>query len=174
MDEDDELIIHNENTSKNGQFHAYSCSINWSISSQTCYLTIPWRRHQMETFSALLAICAGNSPVPGEFPTQRPVTRSFNVFFDLHLNKRLSKQSCAWWFEMLSHPLWRHRNAVKAFEHGTGHLCWTEWFQWVIYMRFSKNAKRKKNKNKNKTPWSNNMFSITQNDGLTHSHKQAP
>ena len=35
----------------------------------------PWWRHQMETFSALLAICAGNSPVPGEFPTQRPVTR---------------------------------------------------------------------------------------------------
>ena len=36
----------------------------------------PWWRHQMETFSALLAICAGNSPVPGEFPTQRPVTRA--------------------------------------------------------------------------------------------------
>ena len=46
----------------------------------------------METFSALLAICAGNSPVPGEFPTQRPVTRSFDVFFDLRPNKRLSKQ----------------------------------------------------------------------------------
>ena len=43
----------------------------------------------METFSALLAICAGNSPVTGEFPTQRPVTRSFDVFFDLRLNKRL-------------------------------------------------------------------------------------
>ena len=38
-----------------------------------------WWRHQMETFSALLAICAGNSPVPGEFPTQRPVTQSFDV-----------------------------------------------------------------------------------------------
>ena len=37
----------------------------------------------METFSALLAICAGNSPLPGEFPAQRPVTRSFDVFFDL-------------------------------------------------------------------------------------------
>ena len=47
----------------------------------------------METFSALLAICAGNSPVPGEFPAQRPVTRSFDVYFDLRLNKRLSKQS---------------------------------------------------------------------------------
>ena len=45
----------------------------------------------METFSALLAFCAGNSPVPGEFPAQRPVTRSFYVFFDLRLNKRLSR-----------------------------------------------------------------------------------
>ena len=40
----------------------------------------------METFSALLAICAGNSSVPGEFSTQRPVTRSFDVFFNLRLN----------------------------------------------------------------------------------------
>ena len=64
----------------------------------------------METFSALLAICAGNSPVPGEFPTQRPVTRSFDVYFDLRPNKRLSKQSWGWWFETLSCSLWRHRN----------------------------------------------------------------
>ena len=41
----------------------------------------------METFSALLALCAGNSPVTGEFPSQRPVTRSFDVFFDLRLKK---------------------------------------------------------------------------------------
>ena len=73
---------------------------------------IPWWRHQMETFSALLAICAENSPVTGEFPTQRPVTRSFDVFFDLRPNERLSKQSWGWWYETLSSPLWRHRNAV--------------------------------------------------------------
>ena len=42
----------------------------------------------METFSALLAICARNSPVTGEFPTQRPVTRSFDIFFDLRMNCR--------------------------------------------------------------------------------------
>ena len=47
----------------------------------------------MEKFSALLAICAGNSPVTGEFPAQRPVTRSFDVLFDLHPNKRLSNNS---------------------------------------------------------------------------------
>ena len=44
----------------------------------------------MEAFSALLALCADNSPVTGEFPSQRPVTRSFDVFFDLHLNKQLT------------------------------------------------------------------------------------
>ena len=71
-----------------------------------------WWRHQMETFSALLTICAGNSPVPGEFPTQRPVTRSFDVFFDLRLNKRLRKQSWGWWFETLPCPLWRHSNGT--------------------------------------------------------------
>ena len=66
----------------------------------------------METFSALLPICAGNSPVIGEFPTQRPVTRSFDVSFALRLNKRLSKQWWGWWFETLSRPLWRHRNVA--------------------------------------------------------------
>ena len=71
---------------------------------------VSWWHHQMETFSALLALCAGNSPVTGEFPSQRPVTRSFDVFFDLHLNKRLSKQSWGWWFESPSSPLWRHCN----------------------------------------------------------------
>ena len=67
----------------------------------------------METFSAVLAICAGNSPLSGEFPAQRPVTRSFNIFFDLRLKKRLSKQWWGWWFETLSYPLWRQFNALK-------------------------------------------------------------
>ena len=48
---------------------------------------IQWWRHQREIFFALLATCAGNSPVSGEFPAQRPVTRSFDVFFDLRLNE---------------------------------------------------------------------------------------
>ena len=52
---------------------------------------------------------------PGEFPTQRPVTRSFDVFFDLGLNKRLNKHSWGWWFEMLSWSLWRHHNALKSY-----------------------------------------------------------
>ena len=41
--------------------------------------------------------CAGNSPVTGEFTAQRPVTQRFDVFFDLRLNKRLSKQLWGWW-----------------------------------------------------------------------------
>ena len=50
---------------------------------------------------------------PGEFPAQRPVTRSFDVFFELRLNKRLSKQSWDWWFETLSRSLWRHCNGKQ-------------------------------------------------------------
>ena len=50
-------------------------------------ITNTWWRHQMETLSALLALCAGNSPVTIEFPAQRPVTWGFDVFFDLRLNK---------------------------------------------------------------------------------------
>ena len=61
----------------------------------------------------LLALCEGNSPVTGEFPSQRPVTRSFDVFFDLHLNKRLSKQSRQWLLETLSRSWWRHCNEVS-------------------------------------------------------------
>ena len=77
----------------------------------------------METFSALLAICAGNSPVPGEFPTQRPVTRSFDVYFDLRPNERLRKPSLRWWFETLSPPLWRHRNDSSP-------SLWWPWATW--------------------------------------------
>ena len=47
----------------------------------------------MKRFSALLALCEGNPPATGRFPPQRPVKWSFNVFFDLRLNKPLSKQS---------------------------------------------------------------------------------
>ena len=64
----------------------------------------------MEKNSALLAICAENSPVPDEFPAQRLVTRSFDIYFDLRPNKGLSTQLWGWWFETQSRPLWRHGN----------------------------------------------------------------
>ena len=69
----------------------------------------------METFSTLLTLCVGNSPVTGQFPAQRPVTRSFDVFFDLCLNKRLNKQSWGWWYATTSRPLWRHSNAANEY-----------------------------------------------------------
>ena len=53
----------------------------------------------MEASSALLALCEGNPPVTGGFPSQRPVTRSFDVFFDLRLNKWLSIKVRRRWFE---------------------------------------------------------------------------
>ena len=75
----------------------------------------------METFSALLASCAENSPVTGEFRAQRPVTRSFDVFCDLRVNKRLSKKSWGWWFETPSHSLWRHSNESNAILYSFHH-----------------------------------------------------
>ena len=84
----------------------------WWQNHKNSLHTFPWWRHQMETFSALRALLAENSSVTGEFPSQRPVTRSFVVFFDLRLNKRLSKLSCDWWFVTSSRSLWRHCNAT--------------------------------------------------------------
>ena len=69
-----------------------------------------WWRHQIETFFRVTGLCEGNSPVTGEFPSQRPVTRSFDVFFDLRLNRRLSKPTRRRWFETLSRSLRRHSN----------------------------------------------------------------
>ena len=74
-----------------------------------------WWHHQMETFSALLALYTENSPVTGEIPIQRPVMRNFDVFFDLRPNKQLSKQSRGWWFEMPPGPLWSHCNVMEWF-----------------------------------------------------------
>ena len=54
---------------------------------------VSWWRHQMETFSALLTFCEGNSPVTCEVPAQGPGTRSFGIFFDLFLNRGLNKQN---------------------------------------------------------------------------------
>ena len=68
----------------------------------------------MEAFSVLLALCAENWMVTGEFPSSRQVPRSFGVFFDVRLNKRLSKQSRRRWFGTQSRSLWRHCIAIYA------------------------------------------------------------
>ena len=66
--------------------------ITWLDAAVYYQMENPWWRHQMKTFSALLALCAGNSPVTGEFPAQGPVTQIFDILFDLRLNTRLSVQ----------------------------------------------------------------------------------
>ena len=103
------------------------------------YLALPWsglilglrranerRRYFMMTssngniFRVTGPLC-GEFTGPGEFPTQRPVTRTFDVFFDLRLNKRLSKQPWGWWFEKPSWSLWHHCNVCKPYVmHGGG------------------------------------------------------
>ena len=57
---------------------------------------------------------SGEFTGPGEFPAQWPVTRSFDVFFDLRLNKGLSKQPRGWWFETPPWSLWRQCNVVSG------------------------------------------------------------
>ena len=64
--------------------------------------------------SRVTALCVGNSPGTGEFPSQRTVTRRFDFFFDLRLTKRLSKKSWCWRFETPSHSLSRHCNELVA------------------------------------------------------------
>ena len=80
------------------------------------YLIVAWWRHMTmmtssngDIFRVTGHLCREFTG-PGEFPTQRPVMRSFDIFFDLRLNKQFSKQSWGWWFETLSRSLWRHRN----------------------------------------------------------------
>ena len=65
-------------------FHLLACS--------SSHIPSTWWCHQIETFSTLLALCERNSLVTGEFPSQRPVTQSFDGFFDLHSKKQLNKQ----------------------------------------------------------------------------------
>ena len=97
----------------------------------------------IEIFSALLTICAGNSPVTGEFPAQRPVTRSFDVLFNLRLNKWLSKQWWGWWFETPPRPLWRHSNVIveKRKEISIYFLCFLKWIQRTRVKCFTAHAR---------------------------------
>ena len=90
-------------------------------------------------FFALLALCAGNSPVTVEFPAQRPVTRSFDVFFHLCLNKWLKKLSWGWWVGTPSRSLWRHCNDKNDVSYWMQlsmpiHIgcCTKTWVKWKI------------------------------------------
>ena len=86
-----------------------------------------------KTFSALLAFCAGIHR-SGEFTAQRPVTRSFDVYFDLRPNTRSSKQWWGWWFETPSCPLWRHCNVRGHWQ--SFHMFVTRWLlHWELRQR---------------------------------------
>ena len=121
------------------RYHGTHYVARLSTTVEFCGINRSWWRHQMETCSALLAICAGNSPVPGESAAQRPVTRSFEVFFDLRMNKRLSKQSWGWWFETPSWSLWRHCNVLPCLQLPWGRFqlslsgqCYIK-CKWILY-----------------------------------------
>ena len=91
----------------------------------------------METFPALLALYVGNPPVTGRFTSQRPVTRSFDVFFDLRLNKRLIERPRCQWFETPSRSLLRHCNGKQLafWRHQT--IVWTnaDWLPIGVFFR---------------------------------------
>ena len=103
---------------------------------------LTWWRNQVETFSALLAICAGNSPVPGEVPAQRPVTQSFHVFWmNRWVNTRKAGDlrryhahydvlAMSWWpsqyslcVQTLAIPLSDDENKITTIDWGRGRKC---------------------------------------------------
>ena len=70
----------------------------------------------------------------GEFPAQRPVTRSFDVFFDLRPNKRLSKEPWGWWFETPSWSLWRQCNdSHKEFQNSFSRVIYEAFIAMILY-----------------------------------------
>ena len=112
-------------------FKIYSHWVNLEHSAQVLYFcgAVSYWTHWVRTHFHMMTSSNGNifrvtGHLCGEFPAQRPVTRSFDVFFDLLLNKRLRKQSWGWWFETLSLSLWRHCNAsAKAYRRPHTHAC---------------------------------------------------
>ena len=102
----------------------------------------------MEASSALLAICAGNSPVTGKFPAQRPVTRGFDVFFDRFLNKRL-RRHCTHYDVVVIHevvsfyPAAQRQILLSKIGGGTEDFCvefrnfWTQ-YNAVVWLFFTK------------------------------------
>ena len=132
-------------------------------------MSITWWRHQMETFSALLALCAGNSSVPGEFPAQRPVTRSFDVFFGLHPIKRLSKQWWGCWFETppcsLDVTVMRKEKTSEIYKKNTSQQT-NVMTKWIGQKRIPKSNNKVKNHIlEDQTRW---KFVTKQLDGYTN------
>ena len=79
-------------------------------------------------FSALLAFFVGHTPVTGEFPSQRPVTRNFDIFFDLRPNNWFRKEPWGRWFGAPSRSLWRYCNVNWSTEMNPK---WSSYMAWV-------------------------------------------
>ena len=95
-----------------------------------------WRK----SFKKLL--CKRCHRRPMNSPHKGPVTRSFDVFYDLRLNKRLSKQSWGWWFEALSCPLWRHCNVQLCLPPMAAGMIQTMWSFYLINYRKTSDISR--------------------------------
>ena len=108
----------------------YNGTIVWGHSKMEKHFS--WWRNQMETFSALPAFCEG---ISGGFPSQKPMTRNFDVFFDLRLNKRLSKQSRRWWFETPSRSLLSHCNVDPNGDLSPTEHMFLVWFRTILCHR---------------------------------------
>ena len=113
------------------QYNNSSCTdMHGTRTWQPCTCRCPgtqvlWWRHQMETFSASLAIVRESNDHRW-IPLIGPVTRSFGVSF----NQRLSKQSRRRWFETPSPSLWRHSNAFSEVCITNGDFESPSFFRW--------------------------------------------
>ena len=101
--------------------HGVPWKVTWLVDHTSSYYLVGFYSMMTSSNGNIFRVTGplcGEFRGPGEFPTQRPVTRSFDVYFDLPLNKRLSKQPWGWWFETLSWSLWRQCNVafVKIVE----------------------------------------------------------
>ena len=92
------------------------------------FMNWSWWSHQMETFSALLV----HTPVTGEFPLQKAVTRIFDVFFDLRPNKRSSEESWGWWFGTPLRSLWRYCNVNRSTDR-YGSSLFQKWSSYMVW-----------------------------------------
>ena len=89
--------------------HYETKTLRWIQSTVSVRERLSWWRHQMETFSMLLTLCARNSLVTGEFP-HKGQWRGALMFSLICAWVILSKQSWGWWFETPSRSSWRHCN----------------------------------------------------------------
>ena len=99
-----EVVITNDYSSK-----CYT-QCNQDIFQCCCFATCTMMTSSNGNIFRVTVPLCGYSPLTGENPSQRPVTRGFDVVFDMRLYKRLSKQSKRWWFETPSRSLLRHCN----------------------------------------------------------------